>query len=101
MHRSFSESVHKVIRSKISMQHLILNIAQIMLWCNGNVTALVDAQVVLYRLSWQRVWSIPPAESAVSALAWRPDGRGMYKCHAIFLSTSCAIHCIGFKCTYW
>ena len=40
--------------------------------------ALVDVQVVLNRLSWQRVWSIPPAESAVSALAWRPDGRGVY-----------------------
>ena len=54
--------------------------------------ALVDVQVVLNRLSWQRVWSIPPAESAVSALAWRPDGRGVYNVMQIsYLDTSSAI----------
>ena len=34
-------------------------------------------QVILNRLSWQRVWTIPPLESAVGSLAWRPDGRGV------------------------
>ena len=73
--------------------------------------ALVDVQVVLNRLSWQRVWSIPPAESAVSALTWRPDGRGVYNItYELFLSISCAtgykyehlitssikVSCIGF-----
>ena len=53
------------------------------------MTALVDVQVVLNRLSWQRVWSIPPAESAVSALAWRPDGRGVY---TVIHSDSSAFH---------
>lgn len=34
-----------------------------------------DHSVVLNRLSWQRVWSVPATESAIAALAWRPDGK--------------------------
>lgn len=35
-------------------------------------------KVVLHRLSWQKVWTIPaPADNVtVGTLAWRPDGRG-------------------------
>ena len=33
-------------------------------------------QVVLNRLSWQRVWAVEPAETSVAGLSWRPDGRG-------------------------
>ena len=34
-------------------------------------------KVVLYRLSWQRVWMIAPASTSVTAITWRPDGKGM------------------------
>lgn len=37
---------------------------------------LVYPKVVLYRLSWQRVWMITPVAASVTAIAWRPDGRG-------------------------
>ncbi|XP_056005623.1 anaphase-promoting complex subunit 4-like isoform X2 [Ostrea edulis] len=39
--------------------------------------ANVQGEVVLHRLSWQKVWSIPPPseEVKVKALAWRPDGK--------------------------
>ena len=41
-------------------------------------SSLVCFQVVLHRLSWQKVWSVPPpAEDVkVKSLAWRPDGKG-------------------------
>ena len=38
-------------------------------------------QVVLNRLSWQRVWIAAPTHSPVTAIAWRPDGKGMQICH--------------------
>ncbi|XP_064601241.1 anaphase-promoting complex subunit 4-like [Liolophura sinensis] len=36
-----------------------------------------QGEVILYRLSWQKVWSLPPPAEGVtvSALAWRPDGK--------------------------
>lgn len=34
-------------------------------------------QVILNRLSWQRVWSLPAQDGTPTALAWRPDGKGM------------------------
>lgn len=39
--------------------------------------ANVQGEVVLHRLSWQKVWTIPaPADNVtVGTLAWRPDGR--------------------------
>ncbi|XP_071949251.1 anaphase-promoting complex subunit 4-like [Antedon mediterranea] len=41
--------------------------------------ANIQGEVVLHRLQWQRVWSLPvPAEDTskrVTALAWRPDGK--------------------------
>ena len=42
---------------------------------------LFSVQVVLHRLSqWQKVWTLsPPSEgTVVSALAWRPDGKGKF-----------------------
>ena len=62
--------------------------------------ALIDVQVVLNRLSWQRVWGIPPAESAVSALAWRPDGRGMYDVMQISYLDTSGVIAFGSKYTY-
>ena len=42
----------------------------LMLVLGGNVL-----QVVLYRLSWDCIWSIDMGDSPVSALSWRPDGK--------------------------
>ena len=33
-------------------------------------------KVALNRLSWQRVWMIPPTSTSITAIAWRPDGKG-------------------------
>lgn len=51
-----------------------------MLWSSKfDLIALANVQgeVVLHRLSWQKVWSVPPPseEVKVKALAWRPDGK--------------------------
>lgn len=37
----------------------------------------VQGEVVLHRLSWQKVWSLPPhsEEVRVKAMSWRPDGK--------------------------
>ncbi|KAK6185063.1 hypothetical protein SNE40_007384 [Patella caerulea] len=39
--------------------------------------ANVHGEVVLHRLSWQKVWSLQPSseEDRVGGLAWRPDGK--------------------------
>ena len=36
-----------------------------------------EGEVVLYRITWEKVWSLPRLEDGVnvSALAWRPDGK--------------------------
>jgi WD40 repeat protein len=39
------------------------------------VAALSDNTILLNRLSWQRVWTLPPSSGDVSVLCWRPDGR--------------------------
>ena len=31
----------------------------------------------MYRLSWQRVWVIPPGKDSVVLLSWKPDGSCM------------------------
>nr|XP_022341002.1 anaphase-promoting complex subunit 4-like [Crassostrea virginica]XP_022341003.1 anaphase-promoting complex subunit 4-like [Crassostrea virginica] len=53
---------------------------EFMLWSSKfDLIALANVQgeVVLHRLSWQKVWSVPPpAEDVkVKSLAWRPDGK--------------------------
>jgi hypothetical protein len=47
-----------------------------------NLKNLTDCimKVVLNRLSWQRVWVISPSSAPVTAVAWRPDGRGKVLC---------------------
>lgn len=40
-------------------------------------SALFILQVILNRLSWQRVWITSPAHSPVTAISWKPDGRGI------------------------
>ncbi|GFU37864.1 anaphase-promoting complex subunit 4 [Nephila pilipes] len=42
--------------------------------------ATVNGDVLLYRLSWQKVWSVSSSSTKdsivqVTALAWRPDGK--------------------------
>lgn len=39
--------------------------------------AFANAEVHLYRMSWQRVWSVtcPHQNVSVTSLAWRPDGK--------------------------
>jgi len=43
-----------------------------------NIYFTLFCQVVLHRLSWQKVWSLPPLseEARVKAMSWRPDGKG-------------------------
>ncbi|XP_011166857.1 anaphase-promoting complex subunit 4 [Solenopsis invicta] len=45
----------------------------------------VKGEVVLHRLTWQRVWLLsPPDESDTTAhLAWRPDGKLLAVCYGI------------------
>ncbi|XP_065911804.1 anaphase-promoting complex subunit 4-like [Dysidea avara] len=44
--------------------------------------AMKDGSVILNRLSWQRVWTAQPTDSAVTSLSWRPDGRVLAVAHA-------------------
>jgi len=47
------------------------------LWCpTMDLLAVLtsDGQLQLYRLNWQRLWSITP-ESPITSLCWRPDGK--------------------------
>eukprot|EP00041_Stephanoeca_diplocostata_P031131 m.963321 g.963321 ORF g.963321 m.963321 type:complete len:914 (+) comp23894_c0_seq11:238-2979(+) len=51
-----------------------------MVWCpTMDLVAVTtaDNQLMVYRLSWQRVWSFIPTDddAKISALAWRPDGK--------------------------
>jgi len=49
----------------------------------------VCAQIVLHRLSqWQKVWTIPSLceGTVVSAIAWRPDGKGKVVKHVTIIS---------------
>lgn len=41
--------------------------------------AFSSGDLHLYRLSWQRVWSItsPHQNLTISSMAWRPDGKGI------------------------
>lgn len=43
--------------------------------------AFSNGDVHLYRMSWQRVWSsaAPQHSLTVTALAWRPDGKGIFR----------------------
>ncbi|KAJ8317106.1 hypothetical protein KUTeg_005010 [Tegillarca granosa] len=66
---------------------------ELMLWSpKFDLVALsnVQGEVVLHRLSWQKVWSVPaPAEDVkATALSWRPDGKVLaagYSCGKIHL----------------
>ncbi|KAL1921038.1 uncharacterized protein VTP21DRAFT_11673 [Calcarisporiella thermophila] len=47
-------------------------------WCpTMDLLLAVSArgEIFLYRLSWQKVWSISLADATVQAVAWRPDGK--------------------------
>ncbi|GFG34068.1 hypothetical protein Cfor_11412 [Coptotermes formosanus] len=53
---------------------------ELMLWSNKmDLLALsnVRGEVALHRLTWQKVWSLPPPSEGVSVkgMAWRPDGK--------------------------
>eukprot|EP00038_Savillea_parva_P016622 m.17355 g.17355 ORF g.17355 m.17355 type:complete len:889 (+) comp3492_c0_seq1:87-2753(+) len=53
--------------------------AELVEWCPTMdlvAVSTTDNQLVLFRLSWQKVWSRPGKELvAMSSLAWRPDGK--------------------------
>ncbi|WAR21442.1 APC4-like protein [Mya arenaria] len=54
--------------------------AELMVWSpKFDLVALanVNGEVVLHRLSWQKVWSLPAhtEDARVKAMAWRPDGK--------------------------
>ena len=37
---------------------------------------LVNGDVSLHRLNWQKIWTVsPPEESTCEAIVWRPDGQ--------------------------
>lgn len=62
---------------------------ELMVWSNKmDLLALsnVRGEVALHRLTWQKVWSLPPPSegSSVKGMAWRPDGKVI----AIAYSTS-------------
>ena len=40
--------------------------------------AFANGDLHLYRMSWQKVWSIasPQQNVLISSMAWRPDGKG-------------------------
>ncbi|XP_039295073.1 anaphase-promoting complex subunit 4 [Nilaparvata lugens] len=53
---------------------------ELMVWSHKlDLLALSNAkgEVALHRLSWQKVWSLPPPEegASVKVIAWRPDGK--------------------------
>lgn len=63
----------------IDERHVAIKI-ELMLWSNKmDLLALSNTrgEVALHRLSWQRVWSLPPPHegASVRAMAWRPDGK--------------------------
>ena len=46
-------------------------------WCyTMDIVALVteDGQLQLFRLNWQRLWSMTP-DSSIKSICWRPDGK--------------------------
>ena len=46
--------------------------------CDSSYSILFP-QVILHRLSWQKVWTLPPLreEVKVKAMSWRSDGKGL------------------------
>ncbi|OWF41517.1 Anaphase-promoting complex subunit 4 [Mizuhopecten yessoensis] len=77
---------------QVDEKHVSVEV-ELMLWSpKFDLVALsnVQGEVVLHRLSWQKVWLVaPPAEEVkVTALAWRPDGKVLaagYTCGKINL----------------
>lgn len=52
-----------------------------MCWCpTMDLVAVttVDNSLVLYRLSWQKVWTISAEDDTIAATQWRPDGKSEY-----------------------
>lgn len=52
------------------------SVRSLVVCCNQLFHSCFRVKVVLNRLSWQRVWTIPSATTLVTAITWRPDGRG-------------------------
>ena len=75
------EKEHQLPPHKISFSHLLdrglSSPATLAQWCpTMDLLALLtaDGQLQLYRLNWQRLWSLTP-EYPITCLAWRPDGK--------------------------
>ncbi|XP_053406438.1 anaphase-promoting complex subunit 4-like [Mercenaria mercenaria] len=64
---------------QVDEKHVAVEV-ELMVWSpKFDLVALsnVQGEVVLHRLSWQKVWSLPPhsEEVKVKAMSWRPDGK--------------------------
>lgn len=57
--------------------HSVMLCVKLICSYHSQLAAVVYVKVVLNRLSWQRVWVIAPCKTPVTAITWRPDGRGM------------------------
>ena len=51
--------------------------------CEWTGECVLMFQVILHRLSWQKVWTLAPPDEGetVGGLAWRPDGKGTHSLH--------------------
>ncbi|XP_060084772.1 anaphase-promoting complex subunit 4-like [Ylistrum balloti] len=82
----------ETVFKQVDEKHVSVEV-ELMLWSpKFDLVALsnVQGEVVLHRLSWQKVWLVaPPVEDVrVTALAWRPDGKVLaagYTCGKINL----------------
>lgn len=64
---------------QVDEKHVAVEV-ELMVWSpKFDLVALsnVQGEVVLHRLSWQKVWSLPPhsEDVKVKAMSWRPDGK--------------------------
>lgn len=66
---------------QIDEKHLT-NEVKIMLW-NPKMDLIAlgfaNADIHLYRMTWQKVWTLnaPHQGISITAMAWRPDGKGL------------------------
>ncbi|KAG8329158.1 hypothetical protein J6590_093351 [Homalodisca vitripennis] len=64
---------------QLEERHVAIKV-DLMVWSNKmDLLALSNSkgEIALHRLTWQRVWLLPPPtpDMVVRKLAWRPDGR--------------------------
>ncbi len=75
-----SEAATTCFFKQIDEKHIAQEVSQ-MLWnpkMDLIALAFTNGDIHLYRMSWQRVWSIasPHQNLSITSMAWRPDGKG-------------------------